>query len=72
MKPNKNLQRIRDCNTEAEIVDSALQTVMEGASYGIKAVAHQFELCNDLRTAAYIFSIYKIFRALESSGISQQ
>ncbi|KAL7727554.1 hypothetical protein ACLKA6_000110 [Drosophila palustris] len=70
--PNVGLRRIRDCTTEAEIVDSALQTVMEASVIGIKAIAHKFELCNDLRTAAYIFSIFKIFRALESSGISQQ
>ncbi|XP_001999179.3 glutamate dehydrogenase, mitochondrial [Drosophila mojavensis] len=72
VKPNKSLQAIRDCTTEANIVDAALQTVMEASGTGVKATANQFELCNDLRTAAYIWSIFKIFRALESSGISQQ
>ncbi|XP_034488094.1 glutamate dehydrogenase, mitochondrial-like [Drosophila innubila] len=69
---NKRLQMIQDCTKEADIVDAALQTVMEAAAAGIKMTAHHFELCNDLRTAAYIWSIFKIFRALESSGISQQ
>ncbi|KAH8388632.1 hypothetical protein KR093_011571 [Drosophila rubida] len=72
IKANKKLKLIRDCTKEADIVDSALQTVMESAAQGIKATAHKFELCNDLRTAAYIWAIFKIFRALESSGISQQ
>ncbi|XP_060646675.1 LOW QUALITY PROTEIN: glutamate dehydrogenase, mitochondrial-like [Drosophila nasuta] len=70
--PNRGLQKIRDCTTEAEIVDAALQTVMESSVIGIKNIANQFKLCNDLRTAAYIWAIFKIFRALESSGISQQ
>ncbi|XP_034112527.1 glutamate dehydrogenase, mitochondrial [Drosophila albomicans] len=72
IKANKKLKLIRDCTKEADIVDAALQTVMESAAEGIKMTAHSFELCNDLRTAAYIWSIFKIFRALESSGISQQ
>lgn len=70
--PNKRLREIRDCTKESDIVDAALQTVMESSGAGIKATANKFELCNDLRTAAYIWSIFKIFRALESSGISQQ
>ncbi|EDV94364.1 glutamate dehydrogenase, mitochondrial [Drosophila grimshawi] len=70
--PNERLQQIRDCTREADIVDAALQTVMESSGIGIKSTANKFELCNDLRTAAYIHSIFKIFRALESSGISQQ
>jgi len=62
----------RWCTTEADIVDSALQTVMEAAALGIKQMAHKFELCNDLRRAAYVWSSFKIFQAMESSGISQQ
>lgn len=53
-------------------MDYGLQTVMEMAGQGIKETANEFALCKDLRTAAYIFSIRKIFRALESSGITQQ
>ncbi|KAM7361063.1 big bubble 8 [Cochliomyia hominivorax] len=70
--PNEALQNIRDCTSEARIVDYGLQTVMESSGRGIKETANEFALCNDLRTAAYIYSIRKIFRALESSGISQQ
>lgn len=72
IEPNERLKLIRDCTKEAEIVDAALQTVMESAAAGIKTTANKFALCNDLRTAAYIWSIFKIFRAMESSGISQQ
>ncbi|XP_017475745.1 PREDICTED: glutamate dehydrogenase, mitochondrial [Rhagoletis zephyria] len=71
-KPNKMLEKIRDCTKEAEIVDAGLQTVMESSAQGIKEVAHEFELCNDLRTAAFIYSISKIFRALEVAGVTQQ
>ncbi|XP_068156730.1 glutamate dehydrogenase, mitochondrial [Drosophila tropicalis] len=72
IEPNVGLKKIRDCTKEADIVDAALQTVMEAAAEGIKITANKFELCNDLRTATYIWSVFKIFRALESSGISQQ
>ncbi|XP_017046427.1 LOW QUALITY PROTEIN: glutamate dehydrogenase, mitochondrial [Drosophila ficusphila] len=72
IKANKKLTKIRECTREADIVDSALQTVMESAAAGIKHMAHKFELCNDLRRAAYVWSAFKIFQALESSGISQQ
>ncbi|XP_017849602.2 glutamate dehydrogenase, mitochondrial-like [Drosophila busckii] len=72
IEANDRLKQIRDCTKEADIVDAALQTVMESAAAGIKMTANKFELCNDLRRAAYIWSIFKIFRALESSGISQQ
>ncbi|KAH8356422.1 hypothetical protein KR200_000462 [Drosophila serrata] len=72
IEPNKKLTRIRECTTEADIVDSALQTVMESAAIGIKQMANKFELCNDLRRAAYVYSSLKVFEAIESSGISQQ
>ncbi|EDW14639.2 glutamate dehydrogenase, mitochondrial [Drosophila mojavensis] len=72
VEPTESLQKLRDCAKEADIVDAALQTVMESSGAGIKATAIKFKLQNDIRTAAYIFSIFKIFRALESSGISQQ
>lgn len=70
--PNEKLATIRDCTSEAAIVDFGLQTVMERAGTGIKVVSNEFGLCNNLRMAANIFSIEKIFDALESSGISQQ
>lgn len=66
------MELIRDCTKEADIVDAGLQTVMETAAEGIKYVANEYALCNDLRTAAFIYSISKIFRALEVTGISQQ
>uniref|UniRef100_A0A1B0AVA1 Glutamate/phenylalanine/leucine/valine/L-tryptophan dehydrogenase C-terminal domain-containing protein n=1 Tax=Glossina palpalis gambiensis TaxID=67801 RepID=A0A1B0AVA1_9MUSC len=71
IEPTKKLEILRDCNSEAAIVDSGLQTVMEAAGQGIKETCNEYSLCNDLRTAANIFSINKIFSGLESSGISQ-
>lgn len=68
--PTEKLQFIANCSSEAEIVDYALQSVMETAGQGIKATAHQYNLCNDLRTAAFIYSISKIFQTLEGSGIT--
>ncbi|XP_055849988.1 glutamate dehydrogenase, mitochondrial [Episyrphus balteatus] len=70
MRPNEALQELRDCNTEAEIVDYALQFVMETSAIGIMETANKYELCNDLRTAAYIWAIWKIFMTIESSGLS--
>ncbi|XP_037927691.1 glutamate dehydrogenase, mitochondrial-like [Teleopsis dalmanni] len=71
-QPNDKLIAIRDCTSEAEIVDAALQTVMETAAMGIKSTANEYATCLDLRTAAYIYSVKKIFHAFETSGISQQ
>ncbi|KAL9898763.1 big bubble 8 [Glossina fuscipes fuscipes] len=71
IEPTKKLEILRDCHSEAAIVDSGLQTVMEAAGQGIKETCNEYSLCNDLRTAANIFSINKIFSGLESSGISQ-
>ncbi|XP_037953185.1 glutamate dehydrogenase, mitochondrial-like [Teleopsis dalmanni] len=71
-KPNDKLIAIRDCTSEAEIVDAALQTVMEVAARGIKETAHEYSTCLDIRSAAYIYSVKKIFHAFETSGISQQ
>lgn len=70
VEPTEKLQYIANCSSEAEIVDYGLQFVMETAGEGIKATAHQFSLCNDLRTSAYIYSIYKIFQTLDGSGIT--
>lgn len=69
---NEKLLAIRDCTSEEAIVDYGMQTVLERAGDGIKATAHEYSLCNDLRIAAHIYSINKIFDALECSGISQQ
>lgn len=71
IEPTKKLENLRDCHSEAAIIDYGLQTVMETAGQGIKETSNEYSLCNDLRTAANIFAIQKIFNALESSGISQ-
>lgn len=70
VEPNEKLQYIANCSSEAEIVDYGLQSVMETAGEGIKATAHQYALCNDLRTAAFIYSISKIFKTMEGSGLT--
>lgn len=70
VEPTDKLKFITSCSSEADIVDYGLQSVMETAGEGIKITAHQFSLCNDLRTAAYIYSISKIFQTLDESGIT--
>uniref|UniRef100_A0A1B0G5P4 Glutamate dehydrogenase n=1 Tax=Glossina morsitans morsitans TaxID=37546 RepID=A0A1B0G5P4_GLOMM len=69
IEPTKKLESLRDCHSETAIVDYALQTVMETAGHGIKETSNEYSLCNDLRTAANIFSIKKFFNALKSSVI---
>lgn len=70
IEANEALQELRDCNTEADIVDYALQFVMESSALGIMETANKYALCNDLRTAAYIWAVWKIFMTIESSGLS--
>lgn len=69
-EPNEALEELRDCNTEAEIIDYALQFVMENSALGIMETANKYELCNDLRTAAYIWAVWKIYQTIETSGLS--
>lgn len=55
--------------TEYDIVTSSLRYVMEYAGNGIAQTAHDHKLCLDLRTAAYMWSLRKVFKAYEAQGL---
>ncbi|EDW34652.1 GL22650 [Drosophila persimilis] len=54
---------------EEDIIDGALQPVMEMSALGIKKTAIKFNIRKDLRTAAYIWSTLKIFQVMDGSGM---
>lgn len=68
--PTPDLLKNLDDASEAAVVNSGLELVMERAGYGILETANEYELCNDLRTAAYIWSLKKIFKSYEGSGLA--
>lgn len=59
-----------ECTSEADIAIYGLENILEIAGLGIKNTARKYNLMWDLRTAAYIYSIMKIFRVVEASGVS--
>lgn len=61
--------RIEDAS-ESDVVKSGLEYVLENAAYGIMETAHRYNLCIDLRTAVYVWSIEKIFMSYEGSGLA--
>ncbi|XP_002135011.2 glutamate dehydrogenase, mitochondrial-like [Drosophila pseudoobscura] len=68
IEPSERLKRFRDAREE-DIIDAALQTVMEMSALGIKKTAIKFNIRKDLRTAAYIWSTLKIFQVMDGSGM---
>ncbi|XP_022222268.2 glutamate dehydrogenase, mitochondrial-like isoform X2 [Drosophila obscura] len=68
IEPSERLKRFRDAREE-DIIDAALQTVMEMSALGIKKTAIKFNIRKDLRTAAYIWSTSKIFQVMDGSGM---
>ncbi|XP_058118471.1 glutamate dehydrogenase, mitochondrial [Anopheles ziemanni] len=70
ISPSKHLKHYFDHASEADVVTSGLQFVMETAAKGIMSVASQHQLCLDVRTAAYIWSVEKIFKSYEEAGLS--
>ncbi|XP_058839902.1 glutamate dehydrogenase, mitochondrial-like [Topomyia yanbarensis] len=64
------LKHYLDNANEADVVASGLKYVLETAGRGIMAVANQHKLCLDLRTAAYIWSVEKIFKTYDGSGLA--
>lgn len=55
--------------TEYDIVMSSLKFVMDYAGNGIMHTAHDHKLCLDLRTAAYMWAVRKVFKAYEAQGL---
>lgn len=68
--PNPKLKKQIEEPSEADIVRSGQENVMEQAAIGIMTTANQYELCLDLRTAAYIYCVEKIFESYETAGLT--
>lgn len=63
--------RNRMCGaTEKDIVQSGLESTMERAAVAIMETAKKFDLCLDLRTAAYANSVEKIFNTHSEAGLT--
>jgi glutamate dehydrogenase (NAD(P)+) len=56
--------------SEKDIVHSGLAYTMERSAKNIMKVAMQYNLGLDLRTAAYVHSVEKIFKTYEEAGLS--
>jgi glutamate dehydrogenase (NAD(P)+) len=68
--PNKGLKDRIYHTTEADYVASGLESIIELAGLHIMQTANKYNLCLDLRTAAYITSIMKIYKKCEIAGLS--
>lgn len=68
--PTKKLKEMIDLASEADIVQSGLESVIETAAHGIMATANKHELCIDLRTAAFVYCVEKIFQSYETAGLT--
>uniref|UniRef100_A0A7R9D6J8 glutamate dehydrogenase [NAD(P)(+)] n=1 Tax=Timema cristinae TaxID=61476 RepID=A0A7R9D6J8_TIMCR len=56
--------------SEADIVDSGLHYSMEHTALALIHAAVKYNLCLDLRTAAYCMAIEKIFKVYDNAGIT--
>lgn len=68
--PNQKLKKQLEEASEADIVRSGLESVIETAALGVMTTANQYELCLDLRTAAFIYCVEKIFQSYETAGLT--
>lgn len=69
IKPTPKLRKMLEEASEADIVHSGLEQIMEFAGHGIMKAAHDYELCMDIRTAAFVFAVEKIFLSYETAGL---
>ncbi|XP_055614199.1 glutamate dehydrogenase, mitochondrial [Uranotaenia lowii] len=70
IRPSNKLDHYLHSASEADVVASGLKYVMQMAGQGIMRVANQQQLCLDLRTAAYMWSVEKIFKSTEAAGLA--
>lgn len=64
------LQRRISHASEVDIVHSGLEFMMEAAATDIMDVANRYNLCLNVRKAAYITSVTKVFDTYHIAGLS--
>lgn len=69
MCPNEFLKKRFEDFSEADVVLSTLELVMERGVHEIIDFASTNKLCLDLRTAAYCVALKKIFTSFEQKGL---
>ncbi|XP_015584681.1 glutamate dehydrogenase, mitochondrial [Cephus cinctus] len=70
IKPTDAFERRISAATERDIVNSSLDSSMETAAYRIMETANKYDLCLDIRLAAYCYAVEKIFRTYEEAGLA--
>lgn len=68
--PSKELTRRLMQTSELDIVNSALEHVMVNAVEELMGVANRYMLCLDMRLAAYISGVEKVFKNFEGAGLA--
>jgi glutamate dehydrogenase (NAD(P)+) len=56
--------------SEVDIVHSGLEQTMERAAHAIMQTAQRFNLGLDLRTAAYVTALEKIYHVYSAAGMT--
>jgi glutamate dehydrogenase (NAD(P)+) len=68
--PSERFERRMGGASEKDIVHSGLAQTMEGTARQIMMIAMEYGLGLDIRTAAYINSVIKIFRCYNEAGLT--
>lgn len=68
--PSDSFERRMGGASEKDIVHSGLAQTMEGSARQIMAIAMDYDLGLDLRTAAYISSVSKIYNCYKEAGLT--
>lgn len=70
IRPSDSFRKRIAGASEKDIVHSGLAQTMETAALNIMKTAHKHKLCLNLRLAAYMCSIEKIFLTYEEAGLA--